>query len=182
MPSCSKDDHADIYKNITALEENVCRLEVNAEVCKNETTLPLTQNSRDEQFNWRLKYTTFKQRQPRRTAMKYWVRTLPGIVLVQIQKVKFVPWKREGSGSQAKELKSGVITTGLHSLQKDSRTTETIKTNNILPEHPNVKQQNRFAPLLEDLESLWDNHPSQNSEVRSANRSERRPHNSQRKC
>ena len=58
MPSVSTEDYLSLLQKITVMEMKIQRLEVNVEVnglCGNETTLPLFQNSRDEQANTQLK-------------------------------------------------------------------------------------------------------------------------------
>ena len=60
MPPFSTDDYYSLLQKIAVLETKIHRLEVNVEVnglCGNETTLPLIQNSGDEQANTQLRST-----------------------------------------------------------------------------------------------------------------------------
>ena len=150
-------------------------MEVNG-LCGNETTLPLIQNSGDEQANtqlWSADNTTKK------ADSVHYNKSLNN----------YPPWNCLGAKPKSKScllevggreidwpslpMRQRSSSTPVHGRKQDW-TSVNGKVNNKPPKQPIVKLQNRFAPLSKGSGSLLDDHPSQSSKARTENLLKRR--------
>lgn len=190
MPSVSTMDYQDLLQKITALERKVQRIEVNAEInglYGNETTLPLFQNSGNEQANTRLRGrdNTTKQEGASAHYIKSPSDNPPWNCLGAKPRTKSCLWETGGRDlgwTQRAEIcdetdwpslptRQRASSTPVRERRRDS-TAANGKVSQKLSKQPKVKLQNRFVPLLENPGSLSDDHLSQGSEMRTDNLSE----------
>ena len=172
MPPFSKDDYYKLLQTITILEMKVQRLEVNLEVngqYGNETTLPMTQISGQEQANSQLISTTKKQEagvlDSKSTSSPPWYslgakpkhktcrdKSLPSDMgkrlTGRIQHSKTV----DEAEWPALPLHGSVSSTPVP-RRKQPWTVATTKSKSKPPQDTGILLENRYVPLLQDLDS-----------------------------